>query len=291
MTAKNLTISFSLILALSACATTSFSPPSVNLVNAMETRGSNRSIGQSCKPFEKRESNQPVKIEQTVSGARQLIENFILDYRCRAHSAANGRQIFEIPSFLTAVGTVAATAFGAGPNVAIAGGTGASVFRGAKSYYSPKEKADIFDSSLDALLCVKLESVGIDAFDIAKVDIAAARAADFQNDADGGNEVSVSAQQRYFDLISASLMSVERVLAQRLSAVGVFDPAGVVAEIEKLASEIRSKEGAASQAAANNKATAMGIADAAGIASASQAIIKLDALRPKLETCVVRAKL
>ena len=255
---------------LAGCATASFSPPSTNLANVMETRGSNRSI------------------LETVDGARSLINNFILMYRCRAHSAANGRQIFEIPAFLTAVGTITATAFGAGSDVSVAGGSAAAVLNGAKGYYSPKQKADIFDSSLDALICIKMEAVGIDGFEIKKVQQEAAKQAKAAGNKGRSNGVEIGPETQYYDLISASLLSVERVLAQRLSAVGVYDPAGVVAEIKQLSEEIAEAESVPSVSAAQNKTQPMQLS-ASEKATATQTLVEIKSLRPKLQSCVVRA--
>lgn len=276
---------------LGGCASTSFAPPPVNLTNVMETRGSNLSWSQSCRSFEKRDDDRNViPIGQTVNGARALIENFVLLYRCRAHSAANGRQIFEVPSFLTAVGTVTAAAFGAPPDVSIAGGAATSILNGGKNYYNPKQKADIFDGALDALLCIKLEAIGIDAFDVKALDAAkrssGQKILNFRND----SEVVVSPEAQYFDLIAGSLYSVERVLAQRLSNVGTFDPAGVVAEIEQLS---KKNEEASGQQAQTNAAAKAGVLGLSGDEKkvAANAIVAINALQPKLQRCVVRAKL
>jgi len=287
---KNVLMLASAATLLGGCATTSFAPPSVNLTNVMETRGSNRSIGQSCKSFEKLADNKPVPIKESVDGARSLINNFILLYRCRAHSAANGRQIFEIPSFLTAVGTITATAFGAGSNVAIAGGSAASILNGSRNYYDPKGKADIFDSSLDALICIKMEAVGIDGFSIKKVQGEAEKNILKFETGENRFGVDVGPETQYFDLVSSSLLSVERILAQRLSAVGVFDPAGVVAEIKQLSDDIEQASSPAAVADAQNKAQPLALSTAEK-ATAARTLLEINALKPKLQSCVVRAKL
>jgi len=287
---KNVLMLASAATLLGGCATTSFAPPSVNLTNVMETRGSNRSIGQSCKSFEKLADNKPVPIKESVDGARSLINNFILLYRCRAHSAANGRQIFEIPSFLTAVGTITATAFGAGSNVAIAGGSAASILNGSRNYYDPKGKADIFDSSLDALICIKMEAVGIDGSSIKKIQGEAEKNILKFETGENRFGVDVGPETQYFDLVSSSLLSVERILAQRLSAVGVFDPAGVVAEIKQLSDDIEQASSPAAVADAQNKAQPLALSTAEK-ATAARTLLEINALKPKLQSCVVRAKL
>ncbi|MFM7857666.1 MAG: hypothetical protein ACKO96_38530, partial [Flammeovirgaceae bacterium] len=120
--------------------------------------------------------------------------------------------------------------------------------------------------------------------------------------ASGG--VTVTAEQRYFALVSASLLSVERILAQRLSNVGSFDPAGVIAEIKTLADETREKTDAAA-ATADNQAQALvtdgskagaspGAKSAVGATDQdkiAQTIVQLETLQPKLQQCVVRAKI
>lgn len=288
---------------LAGCATTSFAPPSVNLENEMAVRGSNYSFGERCMPNERLRSGQPVPIAETVAGTQALINNFIYLYRCRAHSAANGRQAFEVPALLVGIGTAAAMAFGAPADVAIAGGATTAGLNAGKNYYSPKQKAAIYDNALDALLCIKTEAVGIDPLALGAISSIESGGVNGRSLVAGGG-VAVTAEQRYFALVSASLLSVERVLAQRLSNVGSFDPAGVIAEIKTLAEEARQKTEDA-EATADNQAQAL-MADgsktgsSAGAKSAvaatdqdkiAQTIVLVETLQPKLQQCVVRAKI
>lgn len=93
-------------------------------------------------------------------------------------------------------------------------------------------------------------------------------------------------------------------MAQRLSNVGSFDPAGVIAEIKTLDEEARRKTEDA-EATAANQAQAL-VADgskadaSAGAKSAvavtdqdkiAQTIVQVETLQPKLQQCVVRAKI
>jgi len=271
---------------LSACATTSFAPPSVN-VNRGDT---GREALVSCAP-----GGGGKPIDQDVAGALQLIDNFVDAYRCAAHAAANGRQAFEVPSFLTLVGSTAAVAFGAGSDVAIAGGIGNSVFSGAKSYYDPQAKADIFDRSLDALLCIQTEAVGIKAFDIPKAaEAERGGASNLLTGALGeeGGVVAISSEQQYFRMVSAALMSVERVTALRLSRVGHFDPGGVQAEIEKWGKERAEKEAALAAPPAPDEALVASLfgADSGTQALVQQVHLEIEALQPALQLCVTRAK-
>ena len=290
-------------LVLSGCATTSFAPPSVNLENEMAVRGSNASVGARCMPNERLNAGKPIPIAQTVAGTQALINNFIYLYRCSAHSAANGRQAFEVPALIVGLGTATAMAFGAPPDVAIGGGAATAGLNAGKSYYDPKLKAAIYDSALDALLCIKTEAVGIDPLTLGAISAIETDGANGRALTSSGG-VSVTAEQRYFAIVSASLLSVERVLAQRLSNVGSFDPAGVIAEIKTLAEEARKKTEDA-QATADSQAQAL-VADGSGSAATpkakaavaaadeakiSQTIVQIETLQPKLQQCVVRAKI
>ncbi|HEY0312930.1 MAG TPA: hypothetical protein VGC56_10600 [Allosphingosinicella sp.] len=227
---------------LAGCATTSFAPPSVDLENQTRVVGSNSSMGERCMPTQRLDANQAlIPITEDVTGARRLIDNFIYMYRCRAHSAANGRQASEIPAFLALIGTAAATAFGAGPNVAIAGTVGNSLFTNGGKYYAPQRKAEIYDHALDAMLCIKEEAVGLDGYTLEAIgtvenaqgkSVRAAVGDSPADDSDPTIRVTVSAQ--YFDMVAGALLSIERVAAQKLSTAGTpFDAAGVIAELEK----------------------------------------------------------
>lgn len=278
------------VCALSACSTTSFAPPSVN-VTRVDT---GRDAYVSCKPPAAGDV-----IGQDVSGALQLVDNFVDAYRCAGHAAANGRQAFEVPSFLTLVGSAAAVAFGAGPDVAIAGGIGNSVFSGGKSYYDPQAKADIFDRSLDALLCIQTEAVGIKAFDVPKASEAergGSKGLLAGAMGQGGGTITVTSEQQYFRMVSAALMSVERVTAERLSRVGHFDAAGVQAEIEKLVKQREEAEAALKdQQKDQTPPDAALVASLVGADPGTQSLVQqvhleIDVLRPALQQCVTRAK-
>jgi hypothetical protein len=277
--------------ALAGCATTSFSPPDVRLNYETVMEGE----GFSCGP-----RTPAGKIDANVEGGRKLIGNFVLAYRCAAHEAANGRQFFEVPSFLALAGTAAAAAFGAGRDVPLAGGVASSLLNSGNAYYDPKGKADVYDSALDALLCIKTEAVGINALTIKKISAAEAQEGfaltTKMRDALGQAEpeVLVSAEKQYFDLVAAALLSVERVAAQRLSIAGKpFDAAGVMAQIKELSKEETEAESDQGGAEATAKALFGGQNKnlAAGEErQVTQTIIKLNALQPKLEQCVLRAK-
>lgn len=145
------------MLALSACATTSFAPPEVQPHRVID-KGRMFSCNQLNTPGEK-------VIDRDVLGSIDLIDNFVRAYRCASHEAADGRQVFEIPSMLGLIAAGVGPAFGLSADGALAAATGAAVYGRANSYYAPKEKAKVIDTALDAVLCVKAATLGFDFFD------------------------------------------------------------------------------------------------------------------------------
>jgi hypothetical protein len=296
---------------ISGCATTSFAPPSVNTGRIIKLSDADTVDGKPCS-FANQTGG---KIHNTVAGARHLIDNFILKYRCTYRTLANGRRNFEIPAFVSAVGGAAAAAFGAGPNVAIGTGTGAAVFNGGKRYFAPQEKAAMINKALDALLCIKAEAVGVTPFSTETIPAFAAgentEKGNLVNDA-AAPTVEVSPATQYFDMISAAVLSVERILADHLSSAGKYDAAGVIAEIEALNKAVDDAKNKAETKKINANGTPT---DAAGavqaealwrtlklskdpaLATPLQAAVEknttldLNVMQPKLQRCVVRAKL
>lgn len=308
----------SVLVMASGCATTSFAPPIVNMENELSFKRTQTFFNATCTPAHDTEDAQP--IHRDTDGALLLINNFILTYRCQAHRAAEGRQFFEVPGFLVAAGGATAAALGAGPNVAIATGATGAVLGQGNSYYAPKHKAGVLDSGLDALICIKNEAVGIDAYTleaISEVQENAGAAKEpppgSERNANGeeGPEVVVSAQRQYYDMIQAALFSVERVVAQRLSAAGTpFDAEGVMAEIEAIRARIEEAkdesrsaeaEGGAvlgapapdsgrGQEARDKSNSARAKLQAVGAYQVGQTVIKLKTLQPRLQQCILRAK-
>lgn len=271
---------------LAGCATTSFAPPSVNVTRA--DVGRNAYV--SCRP-----GSNGTTIRQDVPGALQLIDNFVDAYRCAAHAAADGRQAFEVPSFLSLVGSAAAVALGAGPDVAIIGGIGNSVFSGGKAYYDPQAKTDILNHSVAALICVQMEAVGVKAFDVTQASAAERGGAGGLLSgamAGGGGTITVTSEQQYYRLVASALMDIERLTANRLTRVGHFDAASVQAEIEKLAKEREEKENALDAPPSPDAALAASLmgADIGTQALVQEVHLEIDVLRTALQQCVTRAK-
>jgi hypothetical protein len=313
---RRILLASSALIFVSGCATTSFAPPIVNMDKELGFTRTQTFFNATCTPNDN--VTDAKNIYRTTEGALLLINNFILTYRCQAHRAAEGRQFFEVPGFIAAAGGATAAALGAGPNVAIGTGATNAVLGQGKSYYAPKDKAVVLDDGLDALICIKNEAVGIDAYTLDAIsDVQEeagppeTRRAVAPGEPDNGPEIIISAERQYFDMVQASLFSVERVVAQRLSASGTpFDADGVIAEIEALKKKIDEakdesqtpeQEGenvldtpapeAGRGIESTNKANAAKAKlRAAGAYQVGQTIIKLRTLQPKLQQCILRAK-
>jgi hypothetical protein len=274
-------IAFLASCSLAGCATTtSFAPPPVDIGHDM----ADQTLSSQCLPTAAAGN----KITPDMDGAQKLIDNFIMSYRCTIRVAADGRQPFELLGFLSLVGSTAAVALGAGPKVAIAGGIGNSVFTAGEKYYDPKEQTSILADALDALACIKTESVGISPFDLAAT-------ANQQMTAmadETGPTVTVTPERQYFNMVAAALLSVERAATIRLSRRGSFDSAGIAAEIETLTKKIedaeKKKKAPPPQDPAVRNVLGDEAADAMRVADLTQ--LDLDVLQPKLQKCVVRAK-
>lgn len=265
---------------LSACATsTSFAPPDIPIRHA----ATDTSTFYNCAP---RFSQSAPRINRDVDGALALTDNFIIGYRCSMRAAADGRQPWEILSYLSLVGSTLASALGASPDVAIIGGSASSFFLGIRTYYAPQEQVEILSDAVDALLCIQTESVGISAFELQSVANAEQTAlAAFR---DGG--VTVTVETQYFNMIASALMSVEQLTAQRLSRRGSFDAASVAAEIEQLAERVREEEEDRDDGADLPDVQGFTASQASALTSVMSVQLDLDVLRPKLDQCVTRVK-
>lgn len=260
-------------------------------------------------------------IGHDVAGAIGLIDNFVNAYRCAVRELANGRRDFEIPALLTLIGGAAAAALGTGRDVAVATGVTAGVFNAGKSYFDPQAKLRTMQAAVDALICIKTEAVGIEAY-VTTVEAAerglagAGNAAGLAGFAEPREPtVSVPFEEQYFQLVSAALLQVENIAAQRLSAAGAaYTPDAILAELKDLArkqdeppdEEASRMRGEAEVARAGIVAPPVSTSGNAAMpadarsrfadavarleASAAMADLKLKDVRPKLQECIVRAK-
>ena len=288
------------LLCLAGCATTSFAPPPVAVNYYQE--GDNSAL---CRAGGPRQTT--VTVTRTVAGAYRLVDKFIETYRCSAHSAANGRQAFEIPAFVATTGAALAGALGGGVGYGIAGTAANSAFTSGNKYWDPKAKATIYDHALDALLCVKTEAVGIPAykFDQATAE-ATTEAATRARDGEPPVTVEVPAEKQYFEMVSSAAFSIERILAHRLSSMAPVDAGAVAAELAKAieaarkAEEERKKKLGSGGTGGGSDPAAMIDPDFEMLETEQelderpkQTMVRLDlaVLKPKLDECVVRAKL
>ncbi len=265
-------------LLLSACSTTSFAPPMVARDKVIADRGS-------CPA---KTASDSADITENVEGALRLVENHISVYECTQAELADGRQIFEVPSALALAGGATAAALGAGSTVAIATGAGAATLGRGNSYYAPKDKAQIVAAAYDAVVCIKQEASGITALNVEASQLLV------DNNTGGAKMVGAgsvrfSPEFQYYQMVSSSLDDVRAILAGRMSSAGTYAPKLLAQEITDLSKEVEQ-----AQSAATANATASNVAAITGGSNEDPILVKglleLGELQPKLELCVVRAK-
>lgn len=273
----------SVLALLSGCTSTySFAPPAVNVSKLASQSGKG-----GCTFTD---SDTDISAA-TMDNARKLVDNFILSYRCAVGELADGRRDFEIPALLSTVGGAAAAALGAGTNVAIATGTTGALYTSGKSYFDPKAKAHIVSGGVDALLCIKMASSGVTAYEIGRFqEVISTKAQSFK--AAGAripSEIEFSPEQQYYEMVATALMSVENVMLQRLSSVGQYSPDAIITEIKALDKKTEDAGSDSAKTNATNQVKAL-TDDTAKQAAVADTIVKLAELRPILQSCVIRAK-
>ena len=149
-------------LALGACSTFSFAPPVVEIDRPVSGAG-----GAFC-GFDPQSDADLLK--KDMNGALALVHNFLVTYRCAAREAADGRQVFEVPSLLALAIAGLGPSFGLDEDGRLAAVGGAAVYARGNSYYAPKDKARFLDSALDAVICVKTRAVGVGFLDTREAD-------------------------------------------------------------------------------------------------------------------------
>jgi hypothetical protein len=366
---------------IAGCAT-SFAPPQVELEHRVVSAGPT-----GC--AKRAQTQLGDTLEHNIDGGIALVDNFVRAYRCAQRQAADGRQIFEVPSFLALAAAGLGSPLGMSEDASLVLGAGAAIAGRANGYYAPKQKAAVLDAALDAVLCIKTESVGVDFFETResvdpeiqkllkttgdaleaqqrdlqilqakrdqihtsldaasgtlelelapdeRADVVALRTKQTQQlerfDTDiaeqaakvadtsdallqlqlrlaSSTTLQVSEQEQYFQMVSAALFNIDRLLAQRLSNLGTFDAAGLTAELSalikardeaKAARDAAAKDIAATAAAADiaettrpgEKAVLMSLRASEMAAKDKLVDLSIKLLQPALQTCVVRAKL
>lgn len=169
-------------------------------------------------------------ISRDVDGALTLINQFLVSYRCATHQAADGRQIFEVPSLLALAVAAVGPEFGLTGDGRLAAASGAAVYGQANSYYAPQEKATILDSALDAVVCIKTEAVGVGFLDTrAKAD---------QNNeiAQLSNAIGL-AQEDEMELEN-KVASIENELATKTGVLSIDEKGALQAEVAARRSDL-----------------------------------------------------
>ena len=186
-------------LALTGCTTTSFAPPDVVTRYPMDSVEPG-----SCTV---RAAEGAREISPDVAGANLLIDNFLAGYDCASREASNGRQSFEIPSFLALVAAgVGGPLYGFSRNEQLAAGAYSAVMGRANSYYAPKEKANMLRAAISGVTCISNAAVGYDYFD-----------ADAEDEDVAGLAVGTTPEDKLLELIDEQLADV----AERLKAAGL----------------------------------------------------------------------
>lgn len=233
------------LFALSGCATLSFAPPIVNEHDELEFKGTQTFFDAVCTPTK---TGRTIDGE-TVEAARRLINNYRVTYKCQRSRAAEGKQFFDVPSFLATAGAATAVALGAGPTVMIAAGAGAATLDHTKQYYSPQDKAGVFSDAFTAITCIDEASAGLDPYTLEAISDVQEAAAAPQPDqpaakppAPGASArlvsddaVQTTAEVRYFRAIKDALDSVDNIVGIRLMSTGKpFDLDSIEKKIEDI---------------------------------------------------------
>jgi hypothetical protein len=325
-------------LALSGCTSFSFAPPAIE-TNRLVTDVSSTDCSVTA-------DADATPINRNIEGALLLTDNFLAGYRCAARQAADGRQSFEIPSFLSlALAAAGGPAFNLSENEQLRAGLYSAVMGRANTYYAPAEKAGMLHAAIDGVVCVKNAAVGFERFnEIVEQENQQRRAfvgaqseeqrlselieahierlkeqlaspllavADqprltaelnellsiqtdllrTMNRKVQSGSVSIEAPRAYYELVTGALYSIERVLSERLSDAGSFEPSGITTELEQyIQAQADARE---RQRQAENRGTNGAVGNYLSLQDkqASLMEIELDDLHAGLQKCVVRAKI
>jgi hypothetical protein len=142
-------------LALAGCSTYSFGPPQVS--QSRETI--NQDVSETCLA-----PSDGDRLKRNVEGALDLIDNYVGAYRCTLRIAADGRQAWQVPGFLSLITATMAAALGGGRDWAIAGGSANAMFNAGNAYYDNVGQAAIVQDALKSFSCIQTEAVGVESF-------------------------------------------------------------------------------------------------------------------------------
>ena len=237
-------------LALTACASTDFAPPDVDLTCSGAAGGCTADL----------------------SDALTDVDAFITQYRKEANASGNSKRWFDIPAIVAGVGGATAMALGANADVAIGTGAFGALAASGRTYYAPGEKADAYADAMSAFICIQQEVVGLQqSSDTAN--IAASLAP-------GSTAPTLDEEYRAYVTVRNAALKVENTTRQRLSKRGSLENAE---SISALVEKYQKQE-------TDDAAKATGFLAGAGTPSYQDYRINLEALAPKLETCALIAK-
>jgi hypothetical protein len=210
---------------------------------------------------------------KTLVTARAVVQAYVRSYSAAQKQNADARQVFELPPLIAAIGGVAATAFGGGPDGVLVAGTATAAFRSGNAYYAPKSKAGIYGDAIDALTCIGQIAIGAKPYELSL----AMQRAERRESVD---------ETLAHDLIVNGVRTVEQRLTDRLSNAGsLTDAAGIAAEFEK---SIKAEQEAKDKGKAANGMLAAGLEP--DRAAQDAAFAELTQMQEQIQQCTLRAK-
>lgn len=230
---------------LGGCSTTSFAPPALDLAKAEKAK--------------------------TLDTGLDILSEAAKDYSEAANELANGRQLFDVPLLLAAVGGATAVALGANADVAIGVGAVSALSTSGKTYYQPTERAAIYTSAVSAFACMQRETIGLNE------NWAPKRDAQLRG---SSKEASVSNERRAFELLLSAIYEVEGTVRTRLSQKGS------IADASSIAALVGVYQAQLDDAAKKNPSALSGIRSV----GENDYRINLEALAPKLSMCALQAR-
>ncbi|MBA4225426.1 MAG: hypothetical protein C0456_02250 [Hyphomonas sp.] len=205
---------------------------------------------------------------KTLDTGLTILGDATNEYSQAANELANGRQLFDVPLFLAAVGGATAVALGANADVAIGVGAVSALSTSGKTYYQPTERAAIYTDAVSAFACMQRETIGLNENWTNGLKLR------------GLSDASLNNEQRAFELLMSAIYEVEGTVRTRLAQKGsITDAASIAALVGLYQAQI--DEAAKKDTAAPSGFVAL---------NANEYRINLEALAPKLSICALRAR-
>lgn len=228
------------------CSTTSFAPP--------------------------REWAKVATEEKTLDAGLNILSQATKDYSTAANELADGRQLFDVPLLLAAIGGATAVALGANADVAIGVGAVSALSTSGKTYYQPTERAAVYTDAVSAFACMQRETIGLNEnWGPQKM----------KQLTTSSKELTLSNERRAFELLMSAIYEVEGTVRTRLSQKGsIMDAASIAALVGVYQAQIDEAAGK-KDSATPSELVALGT---------NEYLIDLEALAPKLSMCALQAR-